>query len=197
MDLFRRFGWIAAAGDRHLAEFCEGKWYLESPQRVQEMHFGLTSVQWRKNDLQERLAKSKRLVSGEEKPEIKKTGEEGIHQMRALLGLQELVTNVNIPNRGQIPNLPIGAVVETNAVFCADTVTPVMAGEIPKEIYPLVSRICGEQEALSEAIANRDVKRILNIFVNDPLVTCSMADAEKLFYEMCENTKEYLTMYQW
>lgn len=197
MDLFRRFGWIAAAGDRHLAEFCEGKWYLENPQRVQEMHFGLTSVQWRKNDLKERLARSERLVSGEEKLEIKKTGEEGIHQMRALLGLQELVTNVNIPNRGQIPNLPIGAVVETNAVFCADTVTPVLAGEIPKEIYSLVSRICGEQEALSEAIADRDVKRILNIFINDPLVTCSMADAEKLFYEMCENTKEYLSMYQW
>ena len=27
MDLFRRFGAIAAAGDRHLAEFCPGSWY--------------------------------------------------------------------------------------------------------------------------------------------------------------------------
>jgi len=36
IDLFNRFGWIAAAGDRHLAEFCEGKWYLESPERVEE-----------------------------------------------------------------------------------------------------------------------------------------------------------------
>ena len=195
MDLFRRFGYIAAAGDRHLAEFCEGKWYLESPERVADMHFGLTTVKWRKDNLQERLDKSARLVSGEEAVEIKGTGEEGINQIRALLGLTELVTNVNIPNRGQIPNLPLGAVVETNAVFRANSLNPVFAGPIPKEIYPLISRVCGEQELVSEGIAERDVEKIFNAFANDPLVTCSMEDARKLFDEMCENTKKYLSMY--
>ena len=195
MDLFRRFGYIAAAGDRHLAEFCEGKWYLESPERVAEMHFGLTTVKWRKDNLQERLDKSARLVSGEEAVAIKGTGEEGINQIRALLGLTELVTNVNVPNRGQIPNLPLGAVVETNAVFRANSLNPVFAGPIPKEIYPLVSRVCGEQELVSEGIAERDVEKIFNAFANDPLVTCGMEDARKLFDEMCQNTKKYLTMY--
>ena len=115
--------------------------------------------------------------------------------MRALLGLCDLVTNVNIPNIGQIPNLPIGAVVETNAVFTADSVTPVFAGKIPPEIYPLVSRICGEQEDVSDAIANRDLKRIFNSFVNDPLTTCTYDEAKMLFDEMIENTKDYLGMY--
>ena len=195
IDLFNRFGWIAAAGDRHLAEFCEGKWYLENPERVKEMHFGLTTVAWRKNDLKERLAKSARLISGEEMVQIKGTGEEGVNQIRALLGLRDLVTNVNIPNRGQIPNLPLGAVVETNAVFRANSLDPVFAGPVPKEIYPLVSRICGEQEVVSEGIAERDLNKIFNAFANDPLVTCGMEDAKKLFKEMCENTKKYLGMY--
>jgi len=195
MDLFMRFGYIAAAGDRHLAEFCEGKWYLESPERVKEMHFGLTPVSFRKEQLKERLAKSARLVSGEEEVKIENTGEEGVEQMRALLGLSELVTNVNIPNHGQIPNLPLGAVVETNAVFRSDSVTPVFAGEIPNEIYPLVARVCAEQEIVSEGIAERDVEKIFHAFANDPLVTCSMSDARKLFDEMCDNTKKYLTMY--
>ena len=195
IDLFNRFGWIAAAGDRHLAEFCEGKWYLESPERVKEMHFGLTTVAWRKNDLKERLAKSARLISGEEAVQIKGTGEEGVNQIRALLGLCELVTNVNIPNRGQIPNLPLGAVVETNAVFRANSLDPVFSGPVPKEIYPLVARICAEQEVVSEGIAERDLGKIFNAFANDPLVTCGIEDAKKLFKEMCENTKEYLGMY--
>ena len=194
-DLFRRFGYIAAAGDRHLAEFCEGKWYLESPEKVKEMNFSLTTVAWRKEDLKKRLEKSSKLISGEETVKINCTGEEGVNQMRALLGLCELVTNVNIPNRGQIPNLPIGAVVETNASFRSDSITPVFAGEIPKAIYPLVSRVCGQQEILSEAIAKRDLNEIFNVFANDPLVTCSISDAKKLFDEMCENTKEYLKMY--
>ena len=195
MDLFRRYKYIAAAGDRHLAEFCEGKWYLESLERVKEMMFELTSVNWRKKDLEERLEKSRKLVSGELDVSISCTGEEGVEQIRALLGLRDLVTNVNIPNMGQIPNLPIGAVVETNAVFRVDSLEPVFTGNIPREIYPLISRVCGAQEQLSIAISNRNVEDIFSVFINDPLVTCNIDDARKLFNEMIENTKKYLTDY--
>ena len=94
-------------------------------------------------ELKERLARSERLYTGTEQPKVSLTGEEGVQQMRALLGLRDLVTNVNLPNTGQIPNLPLGAVVETNAHFCADSVRPVMAGPLPETIYPLVNRICG------------------------------------------------------
>jgi len=193
-DLFRRFGYISAAGDRHLAEFCPGKWYLESPERVKEMKFGLTPVSWRKEDLQNRLKRSREILDGDE-IKLWKTGEEGVNQIRALLGLCDLITNVNIPNRGQIPNLPMGAVVETNAIFRTDEVSPVFAGEIPCEIYPLVSKICSEQEAVAKAIAERDVDAIFEAFASDPLVTCSLKDARKMFDEMVENTKNYLTDY--
>ena len=159
------------------------------------MCFHLTPVSWRKKDLSERLARSARLISGEEEVVINKTGEEGVNQMRALLGLKDLVTNVNIPNRGQIPNLPRGAVVETNAVFRSNSLEPVFAGAIPTSIYPMVSRICGEQELISEGIAKRDLRKIQAAFSNDPLVTCSLRDSEKLFKEMCDNTRSYLTMY--
>lgn len=195
MDLFNKFGYIAAAGDRHLAEFCEGKWYLESPEQVKDMKFELTLVSNRKKELKERIEKSKKLLSGELEVEIKKTGEEGVNQMRALLGLCDLVTNVNIPNKGQIPNLPLGAVVETNAIFRDNSLEPVLAGNIPKEIYPLISRICQEQELVSDGIAERDLEKIFIAFANDPLVTCTMSDARKLFDEMCQNTKEYLDGY--
>ena len=195
IDLFRRFGYIAAAGDRHLAEFCEGKWYLENPERVAEMHFGLTTVEWRKNQLAERLEKGEKLAKGAEEVKINGTGEEGVNQIRALLGLCDLVTNVNIPNVGQIPNLPLGAVVETNAVFRSNSLKPVLAGEIPGSIYPMISRICAEQELVSVGIAERDTDKIFSAFANDPLVTCGIEDARKLFDEMCENTKGYLTMY--
>ena len=194
-DLFNRYGYIAAAGDRHLAEFCPGKWYLKDPETVREWGFGLTTVDYRKDDLKARLERSERLISGEEEVKIDCTGEEGVNQIRALLGLCDVVTNVNIPNKGQIPNLPLGAVVETNAVFTANNVTPVMAGEIPESIYPLVSRICGEQEMLDSGIANRDLDAIFNAFAGDPLVTCSYDDAKKLFREMVLNTKKYLGDY--
>ncbi|MBR2615291.1 MAG: alpha-glucosidase/alpha-galactosidase [Clostridia bacterium] len=195
MDLFCRFGSIAAAGDRHLAEFCPGSWYLESPERVREMKFRLTTVRWRKERLAELLAQSRALVSGEKEIVLKKTGEEGVRQMRALLGLRDLVTNVNIPNVGQIPNLPLGAVVETNALFSKDGVKPLETTGLPTPILPLVGRIAMEQEGLNEGLANRDVGAILQQFTLDPLVRCRRADAEELFFKMCDNTKEYLSEY--
>lgn len=195
MDLFRRFGVIAAAGDRHLAEFCEGKWYLESPEKVKEWKFGLTTVSWRKENLKERLKKSADLISGKQSVKIEGTGEEGVNQMLALLGLGDIITNVNIPNIGQIPNLPIGAVVETNAVFRANTLIPVFAGYIPESIYPLVARISAQQQIISRAAYERDLDMAFKAFINDPLVTISISDAKLLFDEMVQNTKSYLSEY--
>ncbi len=141
------------------------------------------------------LETTRRFVSGEEDVRILPTGEEGVNQIRALLGLSDLVTNVNLPNVGQIPNLPMGAVVETNAVFRANSLEPVFAGELPETIYPLIARIAAEQDNVSEAIARRDLDKIFVAFANDPLVTCNIKDARKLFDEMCDNTKAYLTSY--
>lgn len=195
MDLFRRYGVIAAAGDRHLAEFCPGYWYLESPEKVKEWGFGLTPITQRTESLKNRLARSERLRNGEEKFEFKETGEDGVKQMCALLGIADLKTNVNIPNIGQIPNMPYGAVVETNAYFSDDSVRPVMAGNLPESIYALVNRIAGEQECIVEAGLTRNLELAFEAFVNDPLVYIPLVDARKLFDEMIDNTKEYLGEY--
>ncbi|MCD8181556.1 MAG: alpha-glucosidase/alpha-galactosidase [Firmicutes bacterium] len=195
IDLFLRYGSIAAAGDRHLAEFCPGDWYLKDPETVEKWGFALTPVSWRKEDLKKRLEKSQRLYSGEERFELKETGEEGVQQIRALLGLRDLVTNVNIPNYGQIPNLPMGAVVETNAAFRANSLSPVYAGNLPDEIYPLISRVCGEQERVVDAALKRDLDGVFAAFVTDPNIYLSVKDARAMFDEMINNTKEYLKMY--
>lgn len=195
LDLFLRYGAIAAAGDRHLAEFCPGNMYLKDPETVSKWHFALTTVKWRREDLKKRLERSERLYSGEEQLDIKPSGEEGVRQIKALLGFEDLVTNVNIPNYGQIPNLPIGAVVETNAAFRANSLTPVFAGNIPEKIYPLVSRVAIEQEMLVSAAINRDLEAAFEAFMIDPNMNLDTDSARKLFNEMIENTKKYLTMY--
>ena len=195
MDLFLRYGYIAAAGDRHLAEFVPGFWYLGSPENVKNWEFALTSVDWRINQLNERLEKSEKLYSGELPVEIKETGEEGVKQMKAILGLGDFVTNVNLPNKGQISNLPYDAVVETNAAFREGGVYPVMTGDVPEEIYPLISRIVAEQELVIDACVTRNLDKAYMAFSQDPLVTIPLKESKKLFDEMVENTKEYLSDY--
>lgn len=172
MDLFNRFGLIAAAGDRHLAEFMPGSEYLLNPETVHSWKFSLTSVAWRKEDLLERRARSERLVKGEEFVNLEPTGEEGILLIKALCGLDRVISNVNIPNTsGQIPNLPKTAVVETNAVFERNHVRPILAGELPKQLYDLIIPHVENHERIYRAVANgMDRELIEEAFANDPLV---------------------------
>ena len=173
MDLFKRYGLIAAAGDRHLAEFTPGDEYLKDPETVAGWKFGLTTVAWRKEDLQKRLERSRRLVSGEEELKLEPTGEEGILLIKALCGLERVVSNVNIPNAGhQIANLPENAVVETNAVFERDAIRPVLAGSVPEQVRQLIIPHLENHDRIMQVVLgdNRDVDLVVEAFQNDPLV---------------------------
>lgn len=196
LDLFRRYGVLAAAGDRHLAEFCPGSWYLKDEETVKDWEFALTTVDWRKDDMRERIQLTKDIVAGKKPLEIEPTGEEGVRQICALLGLGSYVTNVNIPNIGQIPNLPLGAVVETNAYFSGDNVTPLFAGNIPNDINHLVIRHVYNQEETVKCTLNGDYEGVFKVFLNDPNVNLPIDNARELFNKMVENTKNYLPYYQ-
>ncbi|MBN1257652.1 MAG: alpha-glucosidase/alpha-galactosidase [Planctomycetes bacterium] len=192
-DLFRKYKLIPAAGDRHLAEFLPVSWYLQSPEMVTEWKFHLTKVETRKKGEQERIAKAQRLLSGEDEVEIKPTGEEGVQQMCALLGLEDMVTNVNMANIGQAGGIPLGAVVETNALFRKGAIKPVIAGTLPPAVNSLVLKHVYNQETIVEAGIKKDKALAFAAFVNDPLVSSlTTRDAEKLFNEMIQNTRKYL-----
>ena len=195
MDLFRRYGAIAAAGDRHLAEFMPGEEYLKDPDQVKAWKFALTTVAWRKERQAEKNAQAKRLASGEEELELTATGEEGIQLIKALCGLQRVVSNVNIPNtHRQIDNLPQTAVVETNAVFSKGMIQPVFAGSMPEEIVKLITPHVENHQKVLEAALHPDFELLFEAFMNDPLVKgrISENDGRKLLKEMVKNTEKYL-----
>lgn len=171
MDLFQNYGWLAAAGDRHLAEFMPGDRYLKDPETVKKWKFSLTTVDWRKRDLKERLERSKRLAEGKEEIDLKPTGEEGILLIKALCGLERIISNVNIPNAsGQISNLPGDAVVETNAVFERDKIRPIYAGALKPDILELIRPHVENHERILKAALYGERESFYQAFLHDPLV---------------------------
>lgn len=168
---------------------------MKDPETVKGWKFGLTTVDWRKEDLKNRLARSARLVNGEEEIELTPSGEEGILLIKALCGLDRVVSNVNIPNvNRQIPNLPETAVVETNAVFGRDSIKPLIAGEIPDNVRALVMPHVENHEYVLKAALECDRELVYRAFLNDPLVKgrAGEADVKKLADDMIANTLEYL-----
>ncbi|MCY7864556.1 alpha-galacturonidase LplD [Bacillus spizizenii] len=179
-DLFEMYGAIPAAGDRHLAEFLPGP-YLKQPELWK---FHLTSVSFRKQDRDEKRKETERLIVQKRGVAGKASGEEGVNIITALLGLGEIVTNVNVPNQGQVSNLPLQAIVETNALITRNSVQPIFSGALPKGVEMIATRHVSNQEAVAESGLTKDRGLAFQAFLNDPLVTIDRSDAEQLFDHM-------------
>ncbi|MCS7202041.1 MAG: alpha-glucosidase/alpha-galactosidase [Dictyoglomus sp.] len=196
-DLYKRFGIIAAAGDRHLAEFFPAKWYLENPEKVKEWKFSLTPVSFRKEQSKFLNEMSEKLARGEMEFPIKPSGEVGVQIMKALLGLSDFITNVNFPNMGQMDSLPKDVIVETNVYITKDNILPIYSGRLPYDVNSWVLRHVMNQEMILEGVLNKDIELIFRAFYNDPLVESKIDrdTARKMFNEMIEGTKRFVPKY--
>ncbi|MDR2794116.1 MAG: alpha-glucosidase/alpha-galactosidase [Treponema sp.] len=189
MDLFRRYGLIAAAGDRHLAEFCPHSWYLAHPAQTESWGFTLTPVSWRIRNREKLKELAKAYVEGVAAMIPVESGEEGIAIVKSLVGLGNLVTNVNMPNRGQMPDLPRETVVETNAAFSRDAVQPIVSEGLPVDVRALVMPHVLAYEGIIDAVFEGDREKAFRIFSHDSAVQkLPLSDARSLFDEMCAKT---------
>jgi alpha-galactosidase len=186
-DLFRRFGALGTAGDRHLAEFVP--WYLGSEAELHRWGAVLTPSSHRlAREREGRSARARR----EKIETLHASGEEGVAMMATLRGLRELDTNCNLPNRGQAPGLPLGAVVETYVAMRRDSVVPKVAAPLPSGANELVRRIIAVQRATLEAGLKRDKDLAFQALLNDPLVHLPTDKAWAMFNEMLRACKAAL-----
>jgi alpha-galactosidase len=106
--------------------------------------------------------------------------------------VEPLDTNVNLPNLGQLPSLPFGAVVETNAQFRKDSLAPVVPTPLPFGVEILVRRIIDVQELTLDAALMQDKDLAFQAVLNDPLCRISVDQAWDMFNELLEANAEML-----
>ena len=194
--LYQRYGALAAAGDRHLVEFCNNNWFLSSPEAAKQWHFGLTTVDYREANQAKQIADSIAMAEGNMDVPLAPSGEELVQLLRAILGLTTVVSNVNMPNRGQMPGISHGTIVETNCVFTNGYVKPVTAKPLPAGALALVHRNAANIDLTCEGIRERNFDKLLAAFMNQPLCsTLNWEDGKALFTAMVRNTWDYLAPY--
>lgn len=184
-DLLRCFDVLGSAGDRHLVEFVP--WYLDSEETLHRWGVVCTPYAWR---IQK--ASRKRGAARYGQATLNQSGEEGVAQILALLGVQTLTTNVNVPNEGQMPQIRFGHVVEAYAQFSRDSIRPIVAGPLPDGALGLVERVVQVQDLTLMAIVERSHELAFQAMLSDPLVSISTDRAWKMYSEMVDYTREML-----
>ena len=190
--LFERFGIFPAAGDRHLVEFLPG--FICSPEELFSQGIIRTPVSFRINRWKSAPQKTLDIMSGKTPLQIQSSGEEGVKQIRALLGLGDLITNVNFKNQGQISNLPLDVVVETNACIQKDEVRPIAAGSIPLALEPLISRHSINQELIIESALTGKKDPAFQAVYLDPTNTMTIDKTWLMFNELVDVNKGYFKL---
>jgi alpha-galactosidase len=185
-DFLRRFGVLGAAGDRHLVEFVP--WYLRDEETLHRWGVVRTPSQFRLDKAAHR--REERQLEAPQ--ELKKSSAETVEQLLALAGLGDLETNTNIPNRGQVQDLPHGAVLESNVRFTENRLEPLLIGSFPRIVNSLQRRIIDLQRATLDAAVRGDKDLAFQAVLHDPLVTLSTDTAWRMFNEMLDATADLL-----
>ena len=149
----------------------------------------MTPVSWRIKEREKLKQKAIIYRDGMQMLSPVKSGEECLNIIKALLGLGDLVTNINYPNRGQIPDLPMGAIVETNAIVGRDNISPVVTEGFPADLRTLVMHHLLSQEGIVDAVFENDMDKAFRIFSLDHAIQkLPLSEAGALFEEMCSKT---------
>ena len=196
-ELYRRFGILPAAGDRHLVEY--GPWFLqgEMPEDLNRWGVKRTTSDYRAKHWNpadsEQTTDVKAWMNGDSKFEIEASGEKAVDLMETLTLGDMMKTHVDLPNRGQISDLPEEAVVETNALITPNSIKPITAGPMPRQVRNQMQTHVNNHETIVEAAFTGDIDLAFQAFLNDPQIkTLQTETARELFAELIEVQREYL-----
>lgn len=167
-ELIRMTGVMPYIGDRHICEFFPD--YITSKANLRKYNLQRTSIKQRLKWQAMKIAKiEKMLKTGIPKQYIQRSGETAADVINAHLTGRRFVDVGNVPNIGQISNLPLGTVVETACAIDKNGVSPLCFGDLPE----MIAEFCRAHSAVTamilEGCITKDKAALLQALRLDPV----------------------------
>jgi len=195
-DVFSAFGLFPVPGDTHLCEYLP--WLSDSQTRPWDKYnirlydwelmagfreFGLDHI----NDM----------ATGNQTIEhLLETDSEGALEMieNVAGGTTHYHLAANLPNVGQISNLPLGAAVETPVLVDGAGIHPVYVGALPDPIAELCRREISSGQLGVDAAVEGNREKALQCLLLDPVIT-DIETAKRILDDYLTSYKEYLPQF--
>jgi len=130
-----------------------------------------------------------------ELPGVTRSPEATADIVSAVANGRSVRTIVNLPNTGQIDNLPRGAVVETLAEITSAGAQPLTVGALPPGVLSTIEPHVVNQEMIAVAAMEGDRQLALQAMVNDPLVH-DLPKARALLDDLLAAHEQYLPQFR-
>jgi alpha-galactosidase len=182
--LLETTGLLGVAGDRHIVEFYS---HFISPASEQGWRYGVkrTTADDFEEEYDRNGRRARAMLAGDEPVPTQPSGEIVFQIIKAIERDENREFLVNLPNVGQIANLPLDCIVETQAIANNQGLTPLAFGELPRGVLSQVRLHSDIQEMIVEAALTGDRELALQGFLLDPLIR-DFAAGRQMFDEMCQ-----------
>ncbi|MBV8950516.1 MAG: hypothetical protein JOZ99_06560, partial [Actinobacteria bacterium] len=193
-ELFRRFGALPGAGDRHLAEFFPG-FLTESSGWGAQWGVKLTTIADRERDQGGHIERLEELLGMEEVPTTP-SGEIVAPLIDCFLTGTRREFPLNLPNTGQCPDFPPDVIVESMGVADGDGIRGRDRAVAPPVLGEYLRRVSASQELTVEAALTGSRETAFEAMLADPLA--GRIDFDQLACmtgEMIDATKQWLPQF--
>lgn len=193
-ELFEHYGHLTYVADRHTCEFFTA--YLTDPKMIKKFKLKRTSVADRQTALEESRRFTLDMTSGKQ-PMLPRSRETAVDIIKALATNTSFIDVVNLPNLGQIDNLPRGAVVETLGLVDQAGFAPIATGALPEALRAVTEVHCQIQKMTLEAALTGNKKLALESLMLDPLCgRLAPSQVREMGLELMAATQDYLPQFR-
>jgi len=169
LELFHRFGVLPGAGDRHLAEFFPN-FLTEDSGWGARWGVGLTTIEDRERHQAAHIGALDTMLASREVERLP-SGEMVAPVIQCLVLDQPGRFPLNMPNEGQVADLPLGATVESMCIVSGNGVRGRESVALPAGVAECLRRVAASQELTVDAAITGDRDTAFAAMLVDPLTS--------------------------
>ncbi|MDO8587225.1 MAG: hypothetical protein Q7T82_09315 [Armatimonadota bacterium] len=193
-ELLENYGHLPYIGDRHTCEFFSC--YITSPELMERFGLKRTSIEDRERGYRAAAERIKLWTEGKEADfalNTEPSRETAADIMHAIVFNEGFTDVVNTVNAGQVPNLPLGAVVETMGLVDSSGFRALAAGPLPESIKAVVAPHAEVQIRTVQAGLSGDKEAALMALVADPVCArLTVSDIKKMGQELIAANRRFM-----
>ncbi|MDJ0823228.1 MAG: alpha-glucosidase/alpha-galactosidase [Paracoccaceae bacterium] len=167
-EVMDHLGYMCTESSEHLAEYVP--WFIKDGRDdlIETFKIPLDEYPTRCEEQMADWSAQAAAYRGAETIAFEKSHEFAAEIMNAVVTGKPYTIYGNLPNRGQVPQLPSGAVVETPCLVDHNGVQPTAVDDIPPQLVALMRSQINVQDLVVRALVDQDVEHIYHAAMMDP-----------------------------
>ena len=163
-----QLGYFCTESSEHLAEYVP--WFIKDGRDdlIEQFSIPLDEYPTRCVEQAADWAEQAKALHASETLPVERSHEFAANLMNAMVRDEALTIYGNLPNAGQIPQLPMGAAVETPCLVDANGIQPTIVEDIPPQLVALMRSQINVQELTVRALTEENREHIYHAAMLDP-----------------------------